>query len=144
MTPIMIMLSFCIPFGGQRDDRYLVPFQYLKQTIQQSNVQDSPELLYYYLNLTEDMRNALDITDCVLLHQAWCLYVLTDTVFVTPILLMHWRQTCLDKRVFSLSHLKRLNGRRYQDARNYSKCEHKSTVLSLCTFTSSSTSKTPP
>jgi hypothetical protein len=118
---------------GNAMSRYLVPFSVLEQTIQAVQCADSPELLYYYLNLTEEYAERLDITDAVLLHQR-VFNVLLDTVCDTNIA-HHWRQTCLDKVYLPLSNLKRLIVT-YQDARNYFKMEHSLRVLSYY-FTSS-------
>lgn len=106
---------------------YLVPFSVLEQTIQAGQCADSPDVLYYYLNVTEEYAERLSINDAVRLHQR-VFYVLLDTVCDTS-LALHWRQTCLDKVYLPLSHLKHLIVS-YQDARNYFKMEHNLRILS--------------
>lgn len=112
---------------------YLVPFSVLEQTIQGGQCADSPEVLYHYLNLTEEYAERLNITDATLLHQR-VFNVLLDTVCDTS-LAPHWRQTCLDKVYLPLSHLKHLIVT-YQDAKNYFKMEHNLRILSHYFFSS--------
>lgn len=107
--------------------RYLVPFSVLEQTILAGQCVDSPEVLFYYLKLTEEYAERLSITDAVLLHQR-VFNVLLDTVCDTS-LPSHWRQMCLDKVYLPLLKLKHLIVT-YQDARNYFKMEHRLRTLS--------------
>ncbi|MCB5161488.1 hypothetical protein [Marinomonas algarum] len=106
---------------------YLVPFSVLEQVIQGGQCADSPEVLYHYLNLTEEYAERLSINDAILLHQR-VFNVLLDTVCDTS-LAPHWRQTCLDKVYLPLLRLKQLIVT-YQDAREYFKMEHNLRILS--------------
>lgn len=101
--------------------RYLVPFSALEQAIQSGQCCDSPELLYQYLELTEQYAEKLSITDAAALHER-VFYVLLNTMCDSSVP-SHWRQTCLDKVYSPLSKFKYLIVT-YQDARHYFKMEH--------------------
>ena len=106
---------------------YFIPFSVLEQTIQGGQCADSPEVLYHYLNLTEEYAERLDVVEAAKLHQR-VFYVLLDTVCDSSVS-RHWRQTCLDKVYVPLSNIKHLIVT-YQDAKRYFKMEHSLRVLS--------------
>lgn len=106
---------------------YLVPFSVLEQTIQGGQCADSPQVLYRYLDISEEYAERLNINDAMSLHQR-VFNVLLDTVCDTS-LAIYWRQTCLDMVYRPLANLKRLIVT-YQDAKSYFKLEHDLRTLS--------------
>ncbi|MDB4837325.1 hypothetical protein OAH87_02535 [Marinomonas sp.] len=107
--------------------RYMVPFSALEQAIQSGQCCDSPELLYQYLELTEQYAERLSIPDAAVLHER-VFHVLLNTICDSNVP-SHWRQTCMDKAYSPLSQLKCLIVT-YQDARNYFRMEHSLRTLS--------------
>jgi hypothetical protein len=123
-------------FNRQDDimSHYLVPFSVIEQAIQGGQCADSPEVLYHYLNTSEEYAERLNINDAVILHQR-VFNVLLDTVCDSHIAL-NWRQVCLDMVYRPLANLKRLIVT-YQDAKAYFKMEHDLRTLShyfLCSL----------
>lgn len=105
----------------------IVPFSVIEQVIKRGQSADSPQVLYHYLNRSEQYAEQLGIAEAYALHRR-VYQVLLETVCDSDIA-WHWRELCLDMIHRPLRQLQRFVITD-QDAKEYYCLEYELRTLS--------------
>lgn len=106
---------------------HIVPFSVLEQTIKRGAASNSPQVLYYFLETSEQYAEQLGISEAYSLYKR-VYQVLLDTVCDASVA-MHWRELCLDMIHRPLLQLKSFVITE-QDAQEFFRLEHELRALS--------------
>lgn len=105
----------------------IVPFSVIEQVIRRGLSVDSPQVLYRYIETTEEYAERLGISGAYAVHRR-AYQVLIETVCDSSVS-MHWRELCLDMINRPLMQLKRFVITDH-DAKEYYCLEHELRTLS--------------